>query len=365
MTIRDLIQKGRTIEEGLKYVLIGDNLIRTFDEYELANVDEYYNWKEWSIRFLHLYSPTDVDRFTKYSEDFEKHYYNPRYISNMIGVLEACKAMPTEKMNNAEMVQDREKELAEVEKLEELYLKMASKETIHLSTSAFHNWHAAACVLFDKWFYPTDDDWVKFQSIEGDGNGYILNHYFDMIYSPYRKLMARLKDGRALKGISVRKKNTEEKRQAAEYDKINIFISYSHADEEWLKRLSKHLKVLAKYSGNVEYWEDTKLRGGDKWREEIINAISRANVAILLISTDFLASDFISSDELPPILRKAEEEGTRVIPLIVSPCAYDLSEISEFQAINSPDKTLADMVGDDAAINRVYLELIKNIQELL
>ena len=129
--------------------------------------------------------------------------------------------------------------------------------------------------------------------------------------------------------------------------------------------MKKHLKVLAKYSGSVEYWEDTKLRGGDKWRDEITAAINKANVAILLVSTDFLASDFIANDELPPILRKAVIGGTRVLPLIVAPCAFEVSEISDFQAINSPDRTLADLTNDEAAIERVYLELVQTIQGLL
>ena len=176
--------------------------------------------------------------------------------------------------------------------------------------------------------------------------------------------MARLKDGRNIKGMAVVRKGLSNiPRQGL--SKINIFISYSHADEKWLDLLKKHLKVLERFSDSVEYWVDTKLRGGDKWRQEITAAISRANVAILLVSTDFLASDFIATDELPPILRKAEEEGTRILPLIVSPCAFELSEISEFQAINNPERTLADMANDEAAINRVYLELIKNIQGLL
>ena len=165
--------------------------------------------------------------------------------------------------------------------------------------------------------------------------------------------------------MAVANKTSMPARKMGPSNKINIFISYSHADEKWLELLKKHLKVLAKYSDNVDYWEDTKLRGGDKWREEITKAIRRANVAILLVSTVFLASDFIASDELPPILRKAEVEGTRVLPLIVAPCAFELSEICEFQAINSQDRTLADLMGDEGAINRIYLELIKNIQGLL
>ena len=102
----------------------------------------------------------------------------------------------------------------------------------------------------------------------------------------------------------------------------------------------------------------------ERWRNEIA-AINKANVAILLVSTDFLASDFITSDELPPILRKAVSDGTRVLPLIVAPCSFEVSEISDFQAINSPDRTLADLANDEAAIDRVYLELVKTIQGLL
>ena len=85
----------------------------------------------------------------------------------------------------------------------------------------------------------------------------------------------------------------------------------------------------------------------------------------MLVSTAFLASDFITNDELPPILRKAEEEGTRVLPLIVSPCDFEDSELGEFQAINSPDRTLADLGDNEAAVERVYLELNKEIKNLL
>ena len=364
MNIDDLIQKGRSIEQGLEYVPSPKNVIRSFAVYKLDDVDDYYCWKENSIRFLHLYSPTDVDRFVKYSEDFENHHYLPRFISNMVGVLEACRAFPSEKMERTKEVQERERELLKVEELEQIYVAQSSENTIHKSESAFHAWHAAACVLFDKWFYSTDSDWAKFQSIDGDGNGYVLKHEFDMIYSCYKKLIARLIDGRNLKSVVVKKSSSSVKKVGAS-NKIRIFISYSHMDKKWLERLDKHLKVLARYSDPVEYWSDNKLKVGDKWREEITRAINNANVAILLVSTDFLASDFIVNDELPPLLHKAEEGGTKILPLIVSPCSFEGSEISEFQAINSPDRTLADLIGDDAAIERIYLELIKNIQELL
>ena len=98
MNIKELITQGRNIKSSLQYVPSNEGVIRMFAVYSLANVDEYYRWKEFSIRFLQLYYPTDVERFSKYSQEFEQHHYLPKYISNMIGVLEACEASPSERM---------------------------------------------------------------------------------------------------------------------------------------------------------------------------------------------------------------------------------------------------------------------------
>lgn len=175
--------------------------------------------------------------------------------------------------------------------------------------------------------------------------------------------MSRLKEGRELKR-TFRNNASDVTGTKVDKEKVNIFISYSHEDARWLDILKKHLKVLSKYSDNVDYWEDTKLKGGDKWKEEIAKAIERANVAILLVSTDFLVSDFIANDELPPLLKKAEDSGTRILPLIVSPCAYSDSELGDFQAMNSPDKTLADIEKDEAAVNRIFLKVMDVVKAL-
>lgn len=369
MTIEELVKQGRAIEHGLTYVHSPEGVVRLYDVYRLANIDEYFRWKEYSIRFLHLYYPTDLQRFVKYSEDFERHHYLPRFISNMVGVLDACSALPSEKMEQMKETENRCEEISKVEELEQeflSYLHMGSAKVNSLGAiNAFRAWHASACILFDKWIYASDEDWMRFQDIDAGGNGFSLSAAYGKIYSPYMKLMARLKDSRNLKGTSLSKQNNHSAKGTGINGKVNIFISYSHADDKWLKLLQKNLKVLAKYSGEIEYWVDTKLRGGDKWREEITKAIAAANIAILLVSTDFLASDFITSDELPPILRKAEEDGTRVLPLIVSPCEFVDSELGVFQAINDPERTLADLGDDEAAISRVFLELNKNIKGLL
>ncbi len=365
--LSSLIETGESIKNGLKFVPVPRGIIRTYSLYSLADRDAYFNWKELALRFLQLYSPGDAPRFTEYSVKFED-CYQPSYVSNMIGILRACEALPSEKMYEAESANDRESEIEKVIGLEQTYTIERDMSGVNSSQAidAFHFWHAEACVLFDKWFYPSDEDFSKFQSIDGGGNGYTLNNEYNRIYSPYRKLMSRLEEGRDIKSVHQSRPSTRPMaKEGTPSKKLSIFISYSHSDKRWLEKLKKQLKVLLKYSESIEYWEDTKLRGGDKWKEEITAAIEKANVAILLVSTDFLASDFISNDELPPILRKAQEEGTCILPLIVAPCEYEISELGDFQAVNSPDKTLADLGKDEAAIERVFLELNKCIKGLL
>lgn len=128
-----------------------------------------------------------------------------------------------------------------------------------------------------------------------------------------------------------------------EKDRKTIFISYSHEDKDHLKRLHVHMKPLEK-KGLVDIWDDTKIKTGQKWQEQIEMALSRAAIAILIISADFLASDFIVENELPPILKKAELEGTRVLPIILKPCRFSREEhLAQFQALNPPDKPLLSM----------------------
>lgn len=117
---------------------------------------------------------------------------------------------------------------------------------------------------------------------------------------------------------------------------IHVFVSYAHADRRWLDRLVVHLKPLRELC-ELEQWDDTKIQPGSNWRTEIRAAIERAKVAVLLISADFLASDFIRTDELPPLLKAAEEEGAVILPVIISPCLFTrVQHLARFQTVNDP-----------------------------
>ncbi len=122
-----------------------------------------------------------------------------------------------------------------------------------------------------------------------------------------------------------------------------VFISYSHADKKWLERLKRHLKPLVR-EGNLDCWDDTHIRPGDDWQQEIRNALDAAQAAVLLISADFFASDFIDETELPPLLAAAQEKGVRILPLILSASRFARDpSLARFQAVNSPDRPLNEM----------------------
>lgn len=126
--------------------------------------------------------------------------------------------------------------------------------------------------------------------------------------------------------------------------RTSVFISYSHADVAWLRLLNTHLKPLTR-DQKVEIWSDQKIRKGARWREQIQKQLAMARVGIFLVSADFLASDFIHAEELPPLLKAAEREGATLLTVVVRPCpgAFKDSPLNPLQAMNGPDSPLSGM----------------------
>ncbi|NER31729.1 MAG: toll/interleukin-1 receptor domain-containing protein, partial [Symploca sp. SIO1C4] len=118
-----------------------------------------------------------------------------------------------------------------------------------------------------------------------------------------------------------------------------IFISYSHQDKEWLVRLQKMLKPLTRQQ-TISVWDDTKINAGSKWREEIEQALASAKVAVLMVSSDFLNSDFIDKHELPQLLAAAQTQGLKIIWIYLSYCWYEETEIEAYQAAHNLSQPL-------------------------
>jgi formylglycine-generating enzyme required for sulfatase activity len=121
-----------------------------------------------------------------------------------------------------------------------------------------------------------------------------------------------------------------------------LFISYSHRDREWVDRLQTMIRPLVR-SDDLKLWDDSQIPPGARWKEEIEKALASAKVALLLVSDEFLASEFVTNKELPPLLEAAEREGLRILWVCLSPCFVEFTLINDFQAVIPPSQVLEGM----------------------
>jgi hypothetical protein len=144
--------------------------------------------------------------------------------------------------------------------------------------------------------------------------------------------------------------------------RTRVFICYSRKDARWLERLRVHLAPEER-DKKVDLWDDTKIAPGKKWKSEIEYALQTAKVAVLLVSADFLASNFIAHNELPPLLSAAESEGVTIIPVLLKPCRYQSTPLVAFQFVNKSLTPLAQM--RDVQREETWMQVVKAITEAL
>ena len=145
-----------------------------------------------------------------------------------------------------------------------------------------------------------------------------------------------------------------------------IFISYSHKDKEFVDRLLVHLKPLAKLY-NITSWNDSKIKPGSKWKDEIENNLESSDAVIALLSADFLASEFVMDYEYPKMIKKVAEKGALLLIILAGPCEYHGFEIGDYQMINTIDNTLQDNQSDDrgAEQERIFVKCVRALKEHL
>ena len=115
-------------------------------------------------------------------------------------------------------------------------------------------------------------------------------------------------------------------------DSVTLFISYSHKDERYRDELRGALTAYER-RGDVTSWDDTCIMPGQKWEQEILGKLERADVVVLLLSNDFISSEYCYVKEMKRALEKAAAGENAVIPIVVRSCAFNKLELGEIQAI--------------------------------
>ncbi len=139
-----------------------------------------------------------------------------------------------------------------------------------------------------------------------------------------------------------------------------LFICYAHTDRRWIEDLKVHLKPYVRAHG-MTIWDDSRIAAGDDWRDEIQRSLVRVRSAILLVSPQFLNSDFVANEELPTLLSRAQQDGLRVFWIPVSASAYEASPIERFQAVHDPQQPLDGL--SRARRNAVLVAICRKIYE--
>ena len=142
-----------------------------------------------------------------------------------------------------------------------------------------------------------------------------------------------------------------------------VFISYSHKDEEFKDELVTMLAGLQR-RGVIDAWQDRCIEEGDEWYQGIQAAMQDCDLAVLLISANFIASRFIQDEELPGLLRHHMGEGLRVVPVIVKPCLWQSEPmLKDLQVLPRDGKPVIRFSRENGERDQVWADIAMTIEK--
>jgi hypothetical protein len=141
-----------------------------------------------------------------------------------------------------------------------------------------------------------------------------------------------------------------------------IFISYSHKNKKYLGEFETFLRPYVR-SGELQKWDDTDIPPGVDWLKEIRKAMTTCRLALLLVSQEYLASDFIASEEFPQIISEGESGGITVLWIALGPSTFHRTKLAGLQAANDPQRPLIGL--SKPVRQKEWLEIVKRIERAI
>src|ERR1035438_2506744 len=144
---------------------------------------------------------------------------------------------------------------------------------------------------------------------------------------------------------------------------IEVFYSYSHRDEELRNELEKHLSILRR-QGVISGWNDRDITAGAEWAGQIDEHLNSAHIVLLLISADFLASDYCYDIELKRALERHEAGEACVIPIILRPVDWKGAPFGKLHALPKDAKPITKWTDHDEGFENVAIGIRNAVEKL-
>jgi hypothetical protein len=144
---------------------------------------------------------------------------------------------------------------------------------------------------------------------------------------------------------------------------VEVFISYSHKDDRLREKLEAHLSLLRR-QGFIAAWQDRRITAGREWAGAIDEHLERAAVILLLVSADFLASDYCYDREMTRALERHDAGEARVIPVILRPMDWHEAPFARLQALPKDGKPISKWSPRDEGYQSVAAGIRKAVEEI-
>jgi tetratricopeptide (TPR) repeat protein len=138
---------------------------------------------------------------------------------------------------------------------------------------------------------------------------------------------------------------------------LRIFCSYSHRDEAYLNELRDWLRGL-EHQGLIESWHDREITPGWEWDEAIDKNLRTADIILFLVSSAFMASDYVYENEIGKAVERHKKGEARVIPIIVRPADWQWTSFGKLQALPKDAKPITTWPNRDEA----WLDVLKGVR---
>jgi hypothetical protein len=137
-----------------------------------------------------------------------------------------------------------------------------------------------------------------------------------------------------------------------------VFVSYARVDEQYRMRLDVHLAPLRR-AGLIDLWSDRAIAPGSDWERDIEHELTTADIVILLVTPDFVASVYCFEKELTEALRRHEEEGVRILPVHVKSVDFANLPLGRFQGLPLHVRPISAWADADEA----WLEVARGVRQ--